>query len=57
MKALKELAGHPNLSTTWCCMHLSPAAGSVAIRMLEGAKPEAQNLSPRVSPRQSHLFP
>jgi len=42
-KAIQELAGHQNLSTTQRYMHLSPAAKSVAIRMLEGTKQEAQN--------------
>lgn len=34
-KAVQELAGHQNLSTTQRYMHLSPAAKSEAIRMLE----------------------
>jgi integrase len=42
-KAIQELAGHQNLSTTQRYMHLSPAAKSAAIRMLEGPKQEAQN--------------
>ncbi|HZI16866.1 MAG TPA: tyrosine-type recombinase/integrase [Myxococcus sp.] len=42
-KAIQELAGHQNLSTTQRYMHLSPAAKSAAIRMLEGTKQEAQN--------------
>ena len=42
-KAIQELAGHQNLSTTQRYMHLSPAAKSVAIRMLEGTKQGTQN--------------
>lgn len=42
-RAIQELAGHQNLSTTQRYMHLSPAAKSAAIRMLEGPKQEAQN--------------
>ncbi|WP_434349003.1 tyrosine-type recombinase/integrase [Myxococcus virescens] len=42
-EAIQELAGHQNLSTTQRYMHLSPAAKSAAIRMLEGTKQEAQN--------------
>ena len=42
-KAIQELAGHQNLSTLHRYMHLSPAAKSAAIRMLEGTKQEAQN--------------
>ncbi|RKG68296.1 hypothetical protein D7V80_12865 [Corallococcus sp. CA054B] len=34
-KAIQELAGHQNLSTLQRYMHLSPAARSAAIRMLE----------------------
>jgi integrase-like protein len=34
-KAIQELAGHQHLSTTQRYMHLSPAAKSAAIRMLE----------------------
>ena len=42
-KAIQELAGHQHLSTTQRYMHLSPAAKSAAIRMLEGTTQEDQN--------------
>jgi len=42
-KAIQELAGHQNLSTTQRYMRLSPAAKSAAIRMLEWSKQGAQN--------------
>ncbi len=42
-KAIQELDGHQNLSTTQRYMRLSPAAKSVAIQMLEGTKQGAQN--------------
>ncbi|MCY1033486.1 hypothetical protein OV207_18690 [Corallococcus sp. BB11-1] len=42
-KAVQELTGHHNLSTTQRYMHLSPVARSAAIRMLEAPKPEPQN--------------
>jgi site-specific recombinase XerD len=35
-KAIQELAGHANLTTTMRYMHLSPAARESAIRLLEG---------------------
>ena len=34
-RAIQELAGHPDLSTTQRYMHLSPNAISDAIRLLE----------------------
>jgi integrase len=33
-KAIQELAGHSNLTTTYRYMHLSPAAREGAIRLL-----------------------
>jgi len=35
-KAIQELAGHANLTTTMRYMHLSPAARESAIRLLDG---------------------
>ena len=36
-RAIQELAGHQDLSTTQRYMHLSPAALDAAIRLLEGS--------------------
>src|SRR5206468_5194682 len=36
-RAIQELAGHQDLSTTQGYMHLSPAALDAAIRLLDGA--------------------
>ena len=38
-RAIQELAGHQDLSTTQRYMHLSPAALDSAIRLLDGPKP------------------
>ena len=38
-KAIQELAGHENLSTTQRYMHLSPKAVESAIRLLDGPRP------------------
>jgi integrase len=39
-KAIQELAGHQDLTTTQRYMHLSPAARESAIRLLEQPMPE-----------------
>ena len=39
VRAIQELAGHQNLSTTQRYMHLSPAAIDGAIRLLDQATP------------------
>ena len=38
-RAIQELAGHEDLSTTQRYMHLSPAAIQGAIRLLDHARP------------------
>jgi integrase len=40
-KAIQELAGHEDLSTTLRYMHLSPAARESAIKLLDRREPEA----------------
>lgn len=39
-KAIQELAGHANLTTTMRYMHLSPGAKDAAIRLLD-SRPES----------------
>jgi site-specific recombinase XerD len=39
-RAIHDLAGHEDLSTTQRYMHLSPAALEAAIRLLERSEPE-----------------
>jgi hypothetical protein len=39
VRAIQELAGHSNLSTTQRYMHLSPAAIEGAVRLLEQPSP------------------
>ena len=40
-KAIQELAGHEDLSTTLRYMHLSPSARESAIKLLDRREPEA----------------
>ena len=42
-KAIQELAGHADLSTTMPYMHLSPASLNQAIRLLEERGPAGGN--------------
>jgi hypothetical protein len=45
-RAIQELAGHPDLTTTQRYMHLSPAALEGAIRLLERGPAEAGHYVP-----------
>ncbi len=38
-RAIQELAGHQDLTTTQRYMHLSPASLDAAIRLLDGDRP------------------
>lgn len=56
-KAIQELAGHVNLSTTQRYMHLSPAARDGAIRLLEGGSGWAasgQTAQPKKTSSENH---
>jgi site-specific recombinase XerD len=47
-RAIQELAGHQDLSSTQRYMHLSPAALDAATQLLDGAAPrEGVDASPR----------
>lgn len=44
-KAIQELAGHEDLTTTMRYMHLSPAARDTAIRLLDGRPTESASVA------------
>jgi integrase len=52
-KAIQELAGHENLSTTQRYMHLSPAAKDAAIGLLdEAARISGDILETEITPKE-----
>jgi hypothetical protein len=55
-KAIQELAGHEDLTTTLRYMHLSPAARDTAIRLLDGRPTDPTSIDASNADASARIF-